>query len=187
VPLELDLGDRRFFVLYCGDVPDQVYFDELFQEINNGGIEAFYGYLMSLDFGEFSPHSKPPLNAEKQHLIEASLPAAVLFYREWADGLLEIPFCSCRRSDLFEEFKRWCEKKNEFKKRDRDFVGEVRRYMDEARKDITMTGHAADRKTDRIWVTPEDKKHESSKDYVSILEKSCKRFYNAIQPNNQQG
>lgn len=185
VPLELDMGDRRFFVLYCGEVPDQVYFDELFQEINNGGIEAFYGYLMSLDFGEFTPHTKPPLNQEKQNLIEVSLPSPVLFYQEWSQGLLNIPFVSCCRNDLFEEFKRWCLGKNEFAKRERDFVSELRRYLREDRKDITMSGHVADRKTTRIWITPKDREHEGTKEYIEILEKSCRQFRDVIRHREQ--
>jgi len=187
VPLELDLGDRRYGVLYCGEVPTAQYFIDLFAEIDNGGIEAFYGYLLSLDLGDFSPHTKPIDNLEKQNLVEASLPAPVLFYQEWIDGLLEIPFCSCQKSELFEEFKKWCDRKNEFKKRDRDFTAEMRRYMAEDRKDLTMTGYAADRKTTRIWVTPEDLKHQNSKDYIAVLEKSCKAFTQATKTENVGG
>lgn len=187
VPLELDLGDRRYGVLYCGEVPLAQYFIDLFAEIENGGIEAFYGYLLALDLGDFSPHTKPIDNLEKQNLVEASLPAPVLFYQEWVDGLLEIPFCSCQKSELFEEFKKWCDRKNEFKKRDRDFTAEMRRYMAEDRKDLTMTGYAADRKTTRIWVTPEDLKYQNSKDYIAVLEKSCKAFTQATKTETSGG
>lgn len=187
VPLELDLGDRRYGVLYCGEVPPAQYFIDLFAEIDNGGIEAFYGYLLALDLGDFSPHTKPIDNLEKQNLVEASLPAPVLFYQEWFDGLLEIPFCSCQKSDLFEEFKKWCDRKNEFKKRDRDFTAEMRRYMAEDRKDLTMTGYSEDRKTTRIWVTPEDLKQSKSKDYILLLEKSCKAFRNAVKAEKTGG
>lgn len=185
VPLELDTGDRRFFVLYCGDVPDQTYFDELFKEINNGGVEAFYGYLMNLDFGEFSSHTKPPLNQEKQNLIEVSLPSPVLFYQEWSQGLLDIPFVSCRRAELFDEFKRWCIRKNEFAKRDRDFVSELRRFLHEDRKDISITGHTLDRKTERVWITPKDRESEGSKDYVALIESSCKKFKDFIKNRDE--
>lgn len=178
VPLELDMGDRRYLVLYCGDVPQGNYFRDLFAEINGDGIREFYRYLMDLDLGDFNEHSRPPLNQDKQNLIDASLPSPVLFLHEWRDGLLDLPYCSCTKSDLFQEFGRWCERANEFKKRDRDFVAEIRRHMAEGRHDLALHGY--DRKTVRIWITPDDALHQHDDDYIKRLEDSCIKFRDAI-------
>lgn len=178
VPLELDMGDRRYLVLYCGDVPQGNYFRDLFAEINGDGIREFYRYLMDLDLGDFNEHSRPPLNQDKQNLIDASLPSPVLFLHEWRDGLLDLPYCSCTKSDLFQEFGRWCERANEFKKRDRDFVAEIRRHLPEGRHDLALHGY--DRKTVRIWITPDDALHQHDDDYIKRLEDSCIKFRDAI-------
>ncbi len=63
VPLALDEGDRRYLVLYVDRVPPPDYFSALVHEIDNGGIEAFYHYLMNLDLSGFTPHTKPPLTS----------------------------------------------------------------------------------------------------------------------------
>jgi putative DNA primase/helicase len=158
IPLELDMGDRRYLVLYCGDVPDKTYFDQLFNEINADGVAAFYHHLMQLDLGDFNAHAKPPLNVDKQQLIEASLPNPVLFYNDWAAGDLDIPFTSCTKSDLFNAYRRWCTQRNEYPKRDRDLTAELRRYMIDDRKDIHYPTTSAPKKTVRVWITPDDQK-----------------------------
>lgn len=178
IPLELDMGDRRYLVLYCGNVPQGDYFKELFNEINNGGVAEFYEYLMQLDLSNFNQHTRPPLNQDKQNLIDASLPSPILFINEWKAGHLDIPYCSCTRADLFSEFTRWCERTNEFKKRDRDFVAEARRVLMEARHDLAIC--SLTRKTYRIWVTEDDAAKSLDSDYIKTLEASCSKFKNAI-------
>lgn len=178
VPLELDMGDRRYLVLYCGYVPEGNYFAELFQEINGGGVAEFYRYLLDLNMADFNEHSRPPMNQDKQNLIDASLPSPVLFLNEWRQGLLDIPYCSCVKSDLFHEFTRWCERTNEFKKRDRDFVAEIRRHLMEGRPDLMLVGMT--RKTTRIWITEDDARHQFEPDYIKRLEDSCLRFKDAV-------
>jgi hypothetical protein len=159
IPLELDMGDRRYMVLYCGDVPDKKYFDQLFNEIDNGGVAAFYHHLMRVDLGDFNSHAKPPLNVDKQQLIEASLPNPVLFYNDWLAGDLDIPFTSCTKSDLFTAYRRWCTQRNEYPKRDRDLTAELRRYMTDTRTTLTCPAIALGAKTYRIWITNADKQH----------------------------
>lgn len=178
VPLELDMGDRRYLVLYCDYVPGGSYFTELFEEINNGGVEELYRFLLDLDMTGFNEHTRPPMNQDKQNLIDASLPSPVLFLNEWRQGLLDIPYCSCVKSDLFHEFIRWCERTNEFKRRDRDFVAEIRRHLMEGRHDLVLTGMT--RKTARVWITEEDAKHQLADDFVKRIEDSCLRFRDAV-------
>lgn len=178
VPLELDMGDRRYLVLYCGYVPEGNYFAELFKEINGGGVAEFYRFLLDLDMTGFNEHSRPPMNQDKQNLIDASLPSPVLFLNEWRQGMLDIPYCSCVKSDLFQEFTRWCERTNEFKKRDRDFVAEIRRHLMEGRPDLLLTGMT--RKTTRIWITEDDAQHQFAADFNKRLEDSCLRFKDAV-------
>ena len=165
-------------VLYTDRVPTGDYFRLLFEEIDNGGIQAFYSYLMALDLGDFNDHTQPPLNQDKRNLIAASLPSPVLFLDEWRDGHLGLPYCSCAKGDLFREYVRWCEHTNEFKKRERDFVAEVRRHLKEGRHDLLLGGY--NRTTTRLWITPEDFKHQAHADYLALLESNCLRFRDAV-------
>ena len=179
VPLELDMGDRRYLVLYCDLIPGgEEYFRDLFREINGGGLPEFYRYLLDRDLSGFSEHSRPPLNQDKQNLIDASLPSPVLFWQEWRDGHLDIPYCACTKTDLFREFTRWCERTNEFKKRERDFVAELRRHISEGRHDLRLDGYSS--KTVRVWITEHEAQHQHHPDYVSVIDKACLRFRDAV-------
>lgn len=180
IPLELDTGDRRYLVLYCGDVPPQQYFADLFKEINSDGVDAFYHYLMSIDLTDFSEHTRPPLNEDKERLIEASMSSPVLFFTEWQRGDTDYPYTSCTKSDLFSAYKRWCVQRNEFPKRDRDVNAELGRYMKEGRKDIKYPSITSARKTTRMWITNEDFKRCADQDFNDLLGKNCCNFYESI-------
>lgn len=175
-PLELDLGDRRYMVLFITDVPDKAYFDDLVGEINSGGVEEFYQHLLRLDLKGFHAHTQPPMNIEKQHLIESGMPNAVLFFNDWRDGHLELPFGACTKTALYDAYKRWCEQKNEFKRRDRDVSAELRRYLVEDRCDIRLPDDFKDRKTMRCWVPKELHQTKGSDDYVRSVETACQAF-----------
>ena len=98
--------------------------------------------------------------------------------QEWKDGFLDIPYCSCTSSDLFNEYIRWCERNNEFKKRNRDFVAEVRRVLVYSRHDLML--NSMSRRTQRVFVSEDDYKHCLDKDYVKRIDESCMRFKDAI-------
>lgn len=155
VPLELDLGDRRYLVLHVELVPKADYFQRLYDEINEGGIESFYHYLLNLDLRDFGPHSKPPLSDAKQRLIDSSLSPARFFQREWQRGDLDLPYGVVAVDDLWKAFLRWCESTNEFKTKKRWFGDEISRDMVRDRRDIRYPSSSADFKSKRLFVPPE--------------------------------
>lgn len=174
-PLELDLGDRRYMVLKVEAVPEPGYFEALIHEIKNGGVACFYHHLLQLPMDGFNAHTKPPLNAEKLQLIEAGLPNPVLFYEEWKEGLLNIPYGCCPKVALYTEYKRWCDQRKEFVRRDRDMTAELRRYLAEDRCDIRI-GDYAERKTVRVWVTKEVMAEKGQETYTKNVESQCQAF-----------
>ena len=183
VPLALDDGDRRYLVLYVDRVPPPKYFEDLMNEIDNGGIEALYHYLMSLDLRGFGPHTKPPLNEEKQGLIDGSLPAPRYFVRRWLAGETEFPVTGAvTQDDLWRAFCRWCEGANEFKRRQRDFTQEVVRDLKQARPDIRYPTQGDDFKTTRIYVTPAflAEKQALGRDWASKAGLECRKFATAF-------
>jgi putative DNA primase/helicase len=183
VPLALDDGDRRYLVLYVDRVPPAEYFSQLVEEINGGGIEAFYHYLMNLDLKGFGPHTKPPLNEEKQGLIDGSLPAPRYFVRRWLAGETEFPVTGAvTQDDLWRAFCKWCEGANEFKRRQRDFTQEAVRDLKQARPDIRYPTQSDDFKTTRVYATPAfmAKKQALGRDWASKAGLECRKFATAF-------
>ncbi|MBZ0105424.1 MAG: DUF5906 domain-containing protein [Sulfuricella denitrificans] len=121
MPLPIDNDDRRHCVIYTPPALEEPFYDAVFQEIENGGVEAFYDYLLRLDLTDFHPKKRPPMTNAKKDLIYRSLPPQMVFINEWRSGevYLEshedppLPFCPCLGSDLFAAFMRWA-KKNGF-------------------------------------------------------------------------
>lgn len=116
LPLPVEPSDRRFLVIW----PEEQMYKELQTgvdfEMANGGAEAFYGYLLSLDLilndEPFGPHTKPPMTEAKKRLIEHGLPIWEVFFNEWEAGRLRhndrpVPYCPCRVGDLFKVFDVW--------------------------------------------------------------------------------
>ena len=102
----------------------------------------------------FNAHTKPPLNHDKQKLIDASKPNPVLFFDEWYAGDLAYPYGCCLKSELFKVYRNWCNERNEYPKRDRDFNAEIDRLMINARKDICFPTFKSPKSTQRLWLTP---------------------------------
>lgn len=186
VPLELDDGDRRYLVLYVDRVPPQGYFDELVHEINNGGIEAFYQYMLTLPMEGFNEHTKPPLNDEKQSLIEGSMSPARYFLRLWQRGDLDLPYGAAVSGDLYRAFCRWCERSNEFKRREREFYQEVQRDMDQVRKDIKFPGAKSEFKTCRIYVPKGEGDKHRDREWLQQVALQCRAFHGALDERYQQ-
>ncbi|WP_444904205.1 primase-helicase family protein [Microbulbifer sp. CnH-101-E] len=176
VPLELDMGDRRYLVLYVDKVPEKQYFVDLFDEIANGGVECFYHHLLNLDMGDFSAHTKPPVNQEKEELIDASLPSPAYFHKLWKQGELDIPYKSAVAGDLFKEFQRWCERSGEFKRTERYFGAELKRVMLQVRHNIKYPEVLSSHITKRIYVTEDDMNFKYDRHFAERLGESCREF-----------
>ena len=115
-PLALDKTDRRYLVIWTPPALTREFYVEVAQEIDAGGIEAYFHYLLhELDMGDFNEHTKPLYTAAKDDLIEKSLTPAERFYREWSRGYLPLPFITCGATQLYDAYKVWCEKSGESK------------------------------------------------------------------------
>lgn len=185
IPLELDMGDRRYLVLYIDGKPKKQYFDELFEEINGDGVEHFYRYLLELPLGSFDEHTEPPGSDEKDALIGVSLAAPVYFHRLWKNGDLDLPYVSATAGDLFKAFKRWCEDNNEFKRTERYFGSELKRVMPQERHNVQYPDTFSTRATKRIYVTEDDYSRRGEDGYVDVLAESCRTFAKALKECNE--
>lgn len=112
-PIPLELEDRRFMVVEARNVTSLALQAAVKKEMAEGGIEAFYRYLLAYPLGDFDPHTKPLHTAARDKIIAFGMPGWEVFYRDWKEGLFSVPYCSCRTSDLYTVYKRWCDKAGE--------------------------------------------------------------------------
>jgi putative DNA primase/helicase len=118
-PLPLDNDDRRHCVVWTPPELGAEFYDEVFIEQENGGIEAFYHYLMHIDLSDFHPKKRPPMTDSKEALINLSMPSEDRFVRDWIAGDIvfrddvSLPFCACGSDELYAAYKRWCAKEGE--------------------------------------------------------------------------
>ncbi len=139
-PLALDKTDRRYLVVWTPPALGADFYVSVAQEIAAGGIEAFYYYLMyELDMGDFNEHTKPLYNKAKDSLIEKSLAPAERFYREWAKGLLPLPFVTVSATRLYDAFQIWCGRSGESRYTSQTmFSPTIERYAGEAIRKATI-------------------------------------------------
>lgn len=117
-PLPIEPNDRRVLVVRpTSKLPTELR-DAVLHELANGGIEAFYGWLLrwQMPFFEtrdgvmeaFHTHTEPPMTDAKRRIIDFGLPSWEHFFNEWKSGDTELPFETCRATDLFTVYCKWC-------------------------------------------------------------------------------
>ena len=109
-PIPLELEDRRFMVVEARNFITDKFKNEIVLAINSGGIAAFYHYLLNYDLSGFDPHTKPFATRAKGKIIDFGMPGWEVFYRDWKDERLAVPYCSCATEDLYAVYRRWCDK-----------------------------------------------------------------------------
>lgn len=126
MPLPIENDDRRHLVVYTPPcLPEDHYIDALLER-DNGGIEAFYHYLMNLDLTGFNRYTKPPSTVAKDNLINLSLPSDRRFIKEWLEGESDWPCVPCLSMDLYQVYLAWCKKNGENRPRpSNQFLGMV--------------------------------------------------------------
>lgn len=110
LPFPLEPGDRRFLVVWPQEKLVEADQQAVKNELDNGGIEAFYHFLLSYPLGDFKRTDEPPMTAAKASLIDFARPNWDAFYQEWVAGSLpwSVPHETCLCLDLYETYKAWC-------------------------------------------------------------------------------
>lgn len=106
-PLPIENDDRRHLVVWTPPQVGEEFYDALYQELDNGGVQAFYHHLLNLDLGDFHPKKRPPMTDAKRKLITLSNSNEREFIVQYLSGELEAPVCPCRINDLFDLYVHW--------------------------------------------------------------------------------
>ncbi|MDT3720333.1 DUF5906 domain-containing protein [Pseudomonas oryzihabitans] len=113
LPWPISENDRRLFVMW----PEETLYADLqrqvIAEMGNGGIDAFYGYLLNYDIGDFTAHTRPPRTPARQRLVQLSMASWQTFLAEWRGGLHGELYRTCLSSDLYAMFLEWCSRNKE--------------------------------------------------------------------------
>jgi putative DNA primase/helicase len=112
-PIPIELEDRRFMVIEARQKQAKEFYDQVVAAINAGAVEAFYHFLLNFPLDGFNEHTKPLMTLAKERVIEFGLNGWMQFHRSWKEGYLDAPYCSCLTEDLYNIYKRWCDKSGE--------------------------------------------------------------------------
>jgi hypothetical protein len=130
-PLALDNTDRRYLVVYTPKAKEDQYYIDLGEWRDNGGVEAFYEYLLTYPLDGFSPYTKPPMTEAKGNLIGLNRKSPERFWAEWSDGELDLPYRSCSRSQAYRAYIKWCQRTGErFPDNETKFSSTLTRFSD---------------------------------------------------------
>jgi putative DNA primase/helicase len=160
-PLVLENDDRRYCVIWTPPPLGKEFYDELSAEIENGGIEALYHYLLhEVDLGDFKPWTRPPMTEAKRELIDINRDSVDRFLIDWQAGDIDgLPFCPCSSSDLYRAYLFYCRANGERMPRpENHFSGHVIKLPGwfKGHKDIHMEdehGHQVTRRQ-RVIIPP---------------------------------
>jgi putative DNA primase/helicase len=188
----LDKTDRRYLVAWTPSKRDLAYYKEVAEQIYDGGMEAFYHYLLhEVDCGDFNEHTKPLDTKAKAKLISLGLSSPERFYREWAAGALPLPFICCSAMQLYAGFQRWSHLNGErFPPTQTEFGGKVERMAvgDVTRKVIKYdVGGAVKQRT--AYIVGEKPEGKSLADWVegasALFEVDLKRYRHVYDQSEQ--
>ena len=112
-PLALDNSDRRYLVVYTPRAKEKEYYIQLGKWRDSGGMEAFYQYLLDYNLDDFGPYSPAPMTDAKLALIGLNRKSPEVFWQEWHDGELDLPYMACSGPQLYRAYEKWCQRTGE--------------------------------------------------------------------------
>jgi Family of unknown function (DUF5906) len=197
-PLVLEDTDRRYLVVYTPGVEDGDLYARVGAFLDAGGAAKWLHFLQNYDIGDFHKHSKPPMTAAKQELIELSMKPGQRFMSEWLNGFLALPMRVCSAEQLYRAFQRWCVQAGERYPPPRaQFTRAAERYVLErverdetgARKPprltykvVALKAPTGERKSARCWLPqgtgPKNGESEGewANDSIKAFQKSLDKF-----------
>lgn len=107
VPVILENDDRRHCVIKTPAAMPQDFYYQLQDEVDAGGVEALYQYLLELDLGDFNTRTKPPMTTSKEDLIDLGLDSHQRFIKYWLNGDTDFPVGPVSYDNLYKAYSKW--------------------------------------------------------------------------------
>lgn len=112
-PLLLDEFDRRHMCVLVNETHTPQYFKALAAEMECGGVEAFYQYLLDYPLQDFSPATKPIKTRAHDELVRLGKTADRRFIEDWLNGDTDYPVGPVASIHLYQAFKIWASQQGE--------------------------------------------------------------------------
>ncbi len=183
-PLALDNSDRRYLVVYTPRAKDFQYYRALGEWRANGGIAAFYDYLLHYNIADFEPYSPAPMTAAKEALIGLNRKSPEQFWWEWQAEELDLPYWSCSVDQTYRAYLKWCLRTGErypFKRE--QFTPTVLRFAESqgkyARVKVMKPQTAGTKKAVRMFLItepPADAQGQWATDGIALFEDHLKVY-----------
>ena len=138
VPVLLEDKDRRYQAIRFETYSDQKYFNALANEIENGGVEAFYGFLLNYKIENFGPSTRPIETAAYQDLKRMSVDSSTRFLIDWLEGNTSFPVTAAVLEDLYDAYQQWCKASGERPAAKVFFSGRCKSRLDNARVRVNV-------------------------------------------------
>lgn len=114
MPWPISDSDRRFLVMWPEEKLPEDRQAAIRHELANGGVEALYGWLLSVNLGNFDQQTKPPVTNARKRLVALSRASWQTFLYLWKTGELGPKLWgACMASDLYAMFIEWCQRNRE--------------------------------------------------------------------------
>lgn len=114
MPWPISDSDRRFLVMWPEEKLPADRQKAIKHELANGGVEALYGWLLSVDLGDFDPQTKPPVTPARERLVALSRASWQTFLHLWQAGELGRGLWgACLSTDIYALFLEWCHRNKE--------------------------------------------------------------------------
>ncbi|EZP64798.1 DUF5906 domain-containing protein [Pseudomonas sp. RIT357] len=114
MPWPISDSDRRMLVVWPLDTLPVARQKAIGRELEQGGVAALYGWLLSVDLGDFNQRTRPPSTDARERLVALSRAGWQTFlhlwkYSELGQGL----WGPCLSTDLYSLFLEWCQRNKE--------------------------------------------------------------------------
>ena len=114
LPWPISDSDRRMLVMWPMETLPVDRQKAIGRELEQGGVAALYGWLLSVDLGDFNQRTRPPSTDARERLVALSRAGWQTFlhlwkYSELGQGL----WGPCLSTDLYSLFLEWCQRNKE--------------------------------------------------------------------------
>ncbi len=114
LPWPISDSDRRMLVMWPMQTLPVERQKAIGRELEQGGVAALYGWLLSVDLGDFNQRTRPPSTDARERLVALSRAGWQTFlhlwkYSELGHGL----WGPCLSTDLYSLFLEWCQRNKE--------------------------------------------------------------------------
>ncbi|RWU18093.1 DNA primase [Pseudomonas alkylphenolica] len=114
MPWPISEDDRRMLVMWPLETLPVERQKAIGRELQSGGVAALYGWLLSIELGEFNQRTRPPKTEARQRLVALSRTAWQTFLHLWRIGELGHGLWgSCLSTDVYAMFLEWCSRNRE--------------------------------------------------------------------------